>query len=182
MTGDVVAPFCPVQAAPGEAWVFHLRFGDLNPEPRKKLAATLRNREAVVFAFLKYAPMLQGIGNAHSQSARKMRVAGSCVRQRVVRCASAARFMSSVLRAWGDGHQGLNGMRDLSVRQPVIAMPALLLDYEQLPVEQFGEMTARGLWSNIGDDRELSGRQGSAIHQGNQHRRAPRIAKEGGNV
>lgn len=70
----------------------------------------------------------------------------------------------------------------VNARQPIVAMPALLLDGKQPPVEQSRQMAAGSLRRDIGNHRELSRGQRSAVHERNQHRRAPRIAEESGHI
>ncbi len=73
-------------------------------------------------------------------------------------------------------------MCHFTARQPIVTMPALRLDSEQLPVYQFRQMATGSLRRNIGDHRKLPCRQGSAIHESNQHCGSSRIAEQGGNV
>src|ERR1700747_1453785 len=69
-------------------------------------------------------------------------------------------------------------MRHLGIRQPVITMSSLLLDREDLPANELGQVAARRLWSNVSHNRKLSCGQCDIAQQRHDDGGSSRIAHQ----
>ena len=124
----------------------------------------------------------QRIGERHAEPAGEVVVAGARRAQRGIARADgelAARRAPSSRRHL---HDALHHLRHRRRGQPVIAVPALLLDGEQPRRGQARQMAAGGLRRDAGDARQLGRRQRAAVHQRVQHAGAGRVAGERGDL
>ena len=107
------------------------------------------------------APLAQARGQRHGEPAREMVVASSRRAQRLVAWSRRA------MPLWaGRGHrrQSLYRVRDLGRGEPMVAMPALPDDRDELRLRELRQMPAGGLRGHAGMPGELARSQSSPVH------------------
>lgn len=182
MSSDVMPTLGPIEAAPRKPRIFQLALGGLNAQSRKPFAPTLCNSKQLRLPAHQHSALLQCLGDVYCEPPRQMRIAGSRRGERVVRRAPRRKLARNSFRLCSDRHQRFNRLPYLSIRQPIVAMPALLLNREQPALHQLRQMAAGGLRRNICNHGELSCGQSFAVHECHQDCCPARIAEESGSI
>jgi hypothetical protein len=118
------------------------------------------------FVWLNFEPAVleHGLTQLHAKFSGQVVVAGASVTEVMI----GHRPCSSL--NWCDHQQRLERLRHARIREPVVTVSALRFDHQQLTLEQFLQVRARGLWTDAGNLGEFSGGQCDAAHQCGQHR------------
>src|SRR6185437_11228995 len=176
--GEMRPPLGPVEARPAEGALLVLRRREIDAEPVEEIDALLSDLAAIV-AEHDMATSDQRIGQPDTEAAGEMVVAGARVAQRRVEPAGRPMARRAVDR---NGHDSLDHAADRRRRQPVVAVPTLLLWHQQPRLGQLGEMAAGGLRRDAGGIGELAGGEGAPVHQGAQHIGTGRVADQRGDL
>ena len=130
------------------------------PRLLKPLLPALRHGERPSARGQQQSIRLQRIGNLHTQPSRQMCITRARVLQRSNRRHARLLLAHSIRQH----QQRLHRARNLSAREPVIAMPSLLLHHQKTSLHQPRQMPTRCLRTHMRHRSQLTRRQRPPAH------------------